>query len=188
MKNIGIKVGDIMTRELVSVKPELSLLECARVMVRKRVGNLVIEEEGTLKGIITEKDIIWALTKKGQKDLTKIKASDISPRKLTTIKPNADLISAIKLMQKSKFRRLPVVVKNKLVGMLTLKDILRIEPALFEIAQGHSSWQIKEETDKLKRKQHPGKFDFGLCEQCGNQDFLESIDNRLLCESCIEKM
>jgi signal-transduction protein with cAMP-binding, CBS, and nucleotidyltransferase domain len=157
-------------------------------MVKKRVGSLILEEKGILKGIITEKDIIWALTKKSQKDLNKIKCSDISPRKLTTIKPNADLMTAIKLMQKSKFRRLPVVVKERLVGLLTLKDILRIEPALFEIACGHNSLEIKEERDKLKRKDHQGKFDFGLCENCGKEDFLETTDGRLLCEDCIEKM
>jgi len=188
VKDIGIKVGDIMTRDFISVKPEINLLECAKIMMKKRVGSLILEEKDELKGIITEKDIIWALTKKGQKDLKKIKCSDISPRKMTTIKPNADLMTAIKLMQKSKFRRLPVVVKDKLVGLLTLKDILRVEPALFEITQGHSTWQIREENNKIKRKKHSGKFDYGVCEECGKQDFLELLDGKLLCEVCIEKI
>jgi CBS domain-containing protein len=188
MKNIGIKVGDIMTRDFVSINPTTSLLDCARMMMKKRVGSLILEKENELRGIITEKDIIWALTKKSQKDLKKIKCSDISPRKMTTIKPNADLMSAIRLMQKSKFRRLPVVVKNRLVGMLTLKDILRIEPALFEIACSNNLLEIKEEKDKLKRKSHQGKFDFGMCEECGKQDFLEFIDGKMMCEECIDKM
>ena len=188
VKDIGVKVGDVMTRELISIDPKTSLLECAKIMMKKRVGSLILKEKDSLKGIITEKDIIWAITKKGQKDLTKIKCSDISPKKLTTIKPQADLMQAIKVMQKSKFRRLPVVIKNKLVGMLTLKDILRIEPALFEIACGHSTWQIKEEDDKLKRKENPGNFNYGVCEECGTETMVSKVDNKQMCENCIEKM
>jgi CBS domain-containing protein len=188
MKEIGVKVGDIMTREYISVKPDTSLLDCAKTMVKKRVGSLILQEKDVLKGIITEKDIIWALTKKSQKDLSKIKCSDISPRKLTTIKPAADLMTAIKLMQKSKFRRLPVAVEGKLVGLLTLKDILRIEPDLFDIACNRNLFEIKEEKTKLKRKDSPGNSDFGECEECGNEAMREKVDSRLLCQDCLEKI
>jgi CBS domain-containing protein len=186
--DIGIRVGDVMTRDFISVKPETSLLTCAKLMIKKRVGSLIIQEGNKLKGIVTEKDIVWAVTKKSNKDLDKIKCSDISPRKMTTIKPSADLMTAIKLMQKSKFRRLPVLINDKLVGMLTLKDILRIEPALFEIAQGRSSLSIKEEREKIKKRKARGEFKFGLCEECGREGIVESADGKLLCDDCIDKM
>lgn len=185
---IGVKVGDIMTREMIAVSPEVSILDCAKIMMKKHVGSLIIKKEGFLKGIITEKDIIWALTKKSKKDLSRVKCSEIMPRKLVTIKPNADLFSALKVMQKSKFRRLPVVVKGRLVGLLTLKDILRIEPALFEIAGGHNFLEIREEDEKFKRKKEPGKFDVGICEECGEEGLIEDVDGKKMCSSCIEKM
>jgi len=69
---IGVKVGDIMTREFISVKPETSLLDCARKMIKKRIGSLILEEKGELRGILTERDIIWAMTKQSKTDLNKI--------------------------------------------------------------------------------------------------------------------
>ena len=57
---IGIKVGDIMTRNFVSVKPILSVSDCAREMIKKHVGSLVVQENQVLKGILTEKDIVRA--------------------------------------------------------------------------------------------------------------------------------
>ena len=180
---IGVKVGDVMTRDFVSVNPHISLLDAARVMVKKHVGSLIVEEKDILKGIITDKDIIWALTKKPN-HLSKITVGDISKRKVQTIKPNADLYAALKTMQKSKFRRLPVTVNKKIIGLLTLKDILRIEPALFEIAQGHHTLEIREETEKLKRKKNPEEYNLGICEECGNEGLLEKSDGIMLCESC----
>ena len=183
---IGIKVGDIMTRNFISVSPETSILNCARKMAKKRVGSLILEEQGELKGIITQGDIIWALTKKSKKDLDEIKASSIAPKKLVTIKPSADLYDALQKMKKTKYRWLPVTVKKNVIGFLTIKDILRIEPSLFEIAGDY--FQIKEEEKKLKKRKAGERFTEGLCEECGNYDILYKVDNRLICESCRDSM
>ena len=43
---IGIKVGDIMTRDFVSVKPDTNIINCAKLMMKKRVGSLILEEDG----------------------------------------------------------------------------------------------------------------------------------------------
>jgi len=123
---IGIKVGDIMTRDFVSAKPDISVLQAIKLMVKKRVGSLILEEKNILKGILTEKDILWALSKKNsKKDLSKINAIEICTKKITTIKPSADIVDAIRLMRKAKFRRLPVTIKKRVIGLLTEKDILR---------------------------------------------------------------
>jgi len=184
--NTGVKVGDIMTRNFISVSPEKSLLECAKKMVKKRVGSLILEEKGRLRGIITEGDIIWALTKKSEKELGKIKAREIAPRKLVTINPSADLSNALQKMKRTKYRWLPVIVKGNLIGLLTLKDILRIEPELFDAAVGFMG--IREEGEKLKRIKQGDKFKEGMCEECGNFDILYSVDNRLICEACRDSM
>ena len=105
----GIKVGDLMTRKFIHTTPETNLKECAKIMVKKRVGSLLIKEEDKLKGILTEKDIVWAIVKKSASDLENIKASDLMRRKLTIIKPGADITDAMKKIKKKKIRRLPVV-------------------------------------------------------------------------------
>jgi len=183
---IGIKVGDIMTRDFISVKPETSILDCAKKMVKKRVGSLILEENSQLKGIITEGDIIWAMTKKSRRDLGKIKAKEIAPKKLITIKPSADLYDALQKMNKTKYRWLPVTVNKNIIGFLTLKDILRIEPGLFETAS--EIMQIREESAKLKRVKAGESFKEGLCEGCGEFGILYQVDNRMLCEYCREEM
>ena len=72
--------------------------------------------------------------------------------------------------------------------MLTLKDILKIQPELFEIAQGHSSLEIREESEKFKRKKYSGEFKFSACEECGKEALVENIDGKLMCQDCIEEM
>ncbi|MFH1500367.1 MAG: CBS domain-containing protein [archaeon] len=183
-----IKVGDVMTRNFAAVSSDTNLIDCARLMMKKRVGSLIVKDKQRLQGIITEKDIIWALTKKSQIDLKNIKVKDIAARKVATIKPSADIFQAIKRMKKLKFRRLPVVVNRNVIGMLTLNDIIRIEPSLFDIS--HSGFNIKEESDKLRRKAQDGGrwIREGMCEECGNYNLLYKLDGRVICSSCKDSM
>lgn len=67
----GVKVGDLMTRNFIYVGQEINLRDCATMMVKKRVGSLIVKEGDLLKGILTEKDILWAIVKKSKKDLKK---------------------------------------------------------------------------------------------------------------------
>jgi CBS domain-containing protein len=182
----GIKVGDIMTRNFVSVNPDTNLVDCAKEMMKKRVGSLVLKEDQKLIGLLTEKDIIWAMSKKSGRDLRKIKARDIASRKVATIKPSSDLYEALQRMKKLKFRRLPVVIKGNVIGMLTLKDVLRIEPALFtDINQFE---KVKEESEKLRRIKGTKWSKEGVCEECGGFDLLYKLDGMLVCESCKDAM
>jgi len=172
---IGIKVGDVMIRNFISAKPNISVLAAVNLMVKKRIGSLIIQEKGILKGILTEKDIMWALSKK--RDLSDVKAIDICTRKITTIRPSADIYNAVKVMKKTKFRRLPVVIKKKVIGYLTLKDVLRIQPELFEIArQGYE----KHEVGNLIKE--------GICEECERFDLLYRKDDKLVCGVCKDKL
>jgi CBS domain-containing protein len=179
---IGVKVGDLMTRNFVSAKPEISVLNSVNLMVKNRVGSLILEEKGILKGILTESDIMWALSKKG--DLSGIKAIDIATKKITTIRPSADVYDAVKIMKHAKFRRLPVTVKKTVIGYLTLKDILKIQPELFEIAIEGA--RIREEDEKFARIEDAVPFEEGICEECENFDMLFHQDGRFICESCME--
>lgn len=169
---LGIKVGDVMIRSFVSTKPDISLLAAVDLMVKKRIGSLILQEKGILKGILTEKDIMWALSKK--KDLSEVKAIDICTRKITTIRPSADIYDAVRVMKKTKFRRLPVVIKKKVIGYLTLKDVLKIQPELFDIARhGYE----KHEVGTIIRE--------GICDKCEKFGFLYKRHDQLICEECV---
>lgn len=180
---IGVKVGDIMTRNFSSIKPDATLIYAAREMIKKRVGSLVVIDKEELKGLITERDIIWAMVKRSS-GWNKILVKDVAKRKVHTINPSTDLFIALQKMKNTGYRWLPVTVKKGVIGLLTLKDILRVEPSLFETAQ--EILQIKEETSKLKRLQQikSGKMIEGVCDECGSTDILHSVDGRLVCEGC----
>lgn len=187
---IGIKVGDVMTRGFVSVSPETSLTECAKKMIAKRVGSLIVISGQKLEGILTEGDIMRGVTLK--KDLSKIKAKDIMTKNVVTIGPSEDIYNALIKMKGKRIRWLPVTVKGHVIGMLTIKDILRIEPSLFDIVREFVP--IKEEEEKLRAIQLRKKrralasgeiwAKEGECEECGAYGILYNIDGRLLCEDC----
>ena len=183
MKNI--LVADIMTRDPVIVRPDTSLLECAKKMVRKRLGSLLIIDKKRLVGFISNKDILWALIKKPRDELSKIKAIDISPKKIATIKPLSTIEEAIKKMKKVKFYRLPVIKDKGIVGMITLKDILNFHPELYQELRELA--QIREEAEKLRRIKKARSRDLireGICEECGNRDTLYRVNGMLICGNC----
>jgi predicted transcriptional regulator len=181
-----IKVADIMTRDPIKIKPETHLLDCAKIMVKKRVGNLLLVHKKKLVGTISRKDILWALVKKSKKDLSSIKAIDISPKKIGTIRPSATVDETIKKMKRLKFPRLPVIQNNELVGLITRRDILNFSPEAYPELEELE--QIREETRKLKRiKQRKTKLPSaieGVCEECGNFDVLYGTDGSLICVNC----
>lgn len=185
---MSILVSDVMTRTPVTAKPDANLLDCARKMVKKKVGSLLLVKDKRLVGFISEEDILWALVKKSRKDLASIKAIDISPRKIAKIDPYRSVKDAIVKMKKLGFERLPVIHEGKLVGMITSKDIFNFHPEFYPELEEMTA--IREESRKLKRVKEAGKKSVrdGICEECGNRDILSSFNGMLICESCRNSM
>jgi predicted transcriptional regulator len=150
-------------------------------MVQKRAGSLLLVSGKRLVGIISRKDILWALVKKSKEDLSQIRAIDISPRKIATIKPTKTIGEALKKMKKLKFERLPVIKNKELVGIITLRDILNFHPEIYPELKEYE--QIQEESQKLQRYKKR-KVSDGICEECGNRDMLIEFNGMLICESC----
>lgn len=180
---IGIKVGDVMTRQLVSVTPSENVIDCAKKMAGQDVGLIIVKKGGKLSGVLTERALIWALTKKG--NLKNVRASDIMLRKINTIKPSRDIYEALLRMKKQKTRWLPITVNGRVIGILTINDILRIEPGLFELVRGNMN--IREAENKLHRSTNGNGgnwHDEGECDRCGAYDLLQNYEGELVCEGC----
>ena len=184
MKNV--LVADVMTRNPISIKPDANLLECAKKMVKKRVGSLLLVHKKKLVGFISQQDILWALVKKSKKDLSTIKAIDISPKKIAKIKPSRTIKESISKMKKLKFERLPVIHKGNLLGIVTIKDILNFHPEFYPEFDEFA--KIRQETEKLKRVKKASSISEGICEECGNRDILYRFNGMLVCESCKNSM
>ena len=181
-----ILVSDVMTRYPITINAKTNLQECAKTMIAKKVGSLLLIDKSRKKklvGFLSQKDILWALVKKSKEDLKNIRAIDVSPRKIATIKPNSTIDDALKKMKKTKFERLPVIHENELVGMITIKDILTFNPEIYTELEEFA--QIREEAEKLQRiKKAKQKRIEGICEECGNRDFLQDFNGTLICENC----
>lgn len=179
----GYKVHDCMTTKPISVSAEASLEECAKVMVQNHVGALVIKDDHHSKGLITEQDIVRKVIAKGTNPLTK-KVKDFMETKLITTSPNDDIYDALIKMRDSNIRHLPVLDNGKMVGLLTLKDVLKIEPQLFELLV--EKFELREETRKPINRIISNE---AICQGCGAYvENVKKIKGSLLCERCAAEM
>jgi CBS domain-containing protein len=177
----GVRVSDAMTFEPIVITPKTKLQDAAKLMQEKEIGSLVVLEDNELKGIVTEWDIVRKAVAEG-KDTKAIQASDIMATNLVTIDPNKDIYEALTSMRNNDVRHLPVVSKKKLVGYLTLKDILKIQPELFDIMV--ENFKLREELSKpVGRRQAKGS-----CAMCGIESNALFDDNGIfLCRNCKHK-
>lgn len=182
----GILVADVMTRDPITISPSTNLFECTKKMVRKRVGSLLLTEGKRLVGIISRKDILWVIVKKSSADLKDIKAIDISPKKIATIKPDATIKEALEKMKQYKFRTLPVIQDKELVGLVTIRDILTFSPEAYPELEEFE--QIREESRKLKNIKKVREIRGGICEECGREGILYKVHGNLICEMCRDRM
>ena len=129
-----ILVADAMTTKPVICSPDLALVHVANLMADENVGSILVVDKNKLLGLITESDFVQKIIAE-KVEVKNSKVKDFMTSDITTIMPNEDIITAIELMRKHDFRRLPVVENGVLKGMLTMKDILRIQPQLVELMQ-----------------------------------------------------
>lgn len=128
----GYKVLDVMTNKPIIASKELSMKDAAKFMKEKSVNSLLIIENELPIGIITDEDCVRKVLAEGL-DAKKTRIKEIMSNELVTIQPNKDIYDALILMRDHGIRQLPVLDGKKLVGFLTLKDILKIEPELIDL-------------------------------------------------------
>ncbi len=122
--NFLTRVKDLMSSPPITASKEVCIDELANLMYQNRIGSvLIVDKEGNLEGIVTERDIIYAVAKK--KVGKCFPAYTIMTEDPITVGPDTTLFEAVKLMRTNRIRHLPVVIEGKKpVGMLSLRDIL----------------------------------------------------------------
>lgn len=129
--NSGLRVLDAMTIRPVVATPLMTLRDVASIMERRHVGSVLIMNGRELLGIVTESDYVRRAILEGY-DPIKTPVSRIMTKDLVTVSPGLDLFDALMLMKDADIRHLPVVDEGKLVGFVTIKDILSVQPHLME--------------------------------------------------------
>jgi len=121
MKN----VGGVMTRNVKTITPDDTMENAAELMKKHRIGCLVVVRKDKPIGIVTERDITYKIVAGGKGGNTKVR--EVMSKNLKTMEEDRSLLDAAKLMAAHVIRRLPVVKSGKLVGIVTIEDIMKSE-------------------------------------------------------------
>lgn len=117
------RVGEVMTRKLVTTETIDEPIVAMQVMTKKDIGSVVVTKDGKPVGILTWKDIIRRVYPEGR--YRKVTAEEIMSKPLITIEADAYLGKAEKIMTDEGIRRLLVVDNGEIVGIVTQKDLMR---------------------------------------------------------------
>jgi CBS domain-containing protein len=121
-KAINEPIKFLMTSKVISVLTTAKIGEAIDMMKKHKVGGLpVVDEDGHVWAIVTEKDILTLFSGK----IRGAKVTDLMSKSVITAKPEISIIEAEKVMIKNCFRRLPIVSNSEFIGMATVRSILR---------------------------------------------------------------
>ncbi|UCC28506.1 MAG: CBS domain-containing protein [Candidatus Bathyarchaeota archaeon] len=144
---MSLKVEDAMIRDVIAVDATSTVKEAVEIMNEHEIGCLVVIENHRLIGILTERDVLKRVLA-ATKDPKKTKVGEIMTTRVFTVSPETDLEEAARLMFENDVKKLPVVSKGKLVGLVTLTDLARFQPEIIRLLRR----LIGENTPKRMKK------------------------------------
>lgn len=131
-------ISGILSRDCITVQQTHSLRDVARVLTDNGIGAVpVLDRSGSLVGILSERDLVHSLN--GDMDLDSHMASDLMTRNLIVTSPEVSSSDLMKLMTDHKIRHVPIVRDNRLLGIVSIGDVVK---RLLE--------KLEEETEQLR--------------------------------------
>jgi len=115
-------VQDLMTPDPITLPETATLLDAARTMRQAGIGNVVVLHGEAVCGIVTDRDIVVRGIADGR-DPRATTLGDVCSRNLTTLSPDDQLETAVRLIRAHAIRRLPVVKRGRAIGILTMGDL-----------------------------------------------------------------
>lgn len=116
----------LANREIFSLSPTMSAEEAARYMAERNVGAVVVLEQGELAGLLSERDILTKVVATAR-DPKKTRVSEIMSVNLVLVDANRTYEDCLALMKQNAIRHLPVVDNGKLLGLVSLRDLLQVD-------------------------------------------------------------
>ena len=171
-----------MSRPPVTARETDNVITVSRLMVKYNIGCVIITDKaGKPTGIITERDIVQRVAAKNILP-SEVKVVDTMSKPVVSISPGTLINEAAKLMNSSKIRRLAVIDSGKLVGILTMKDILEVTPALIDLILEKS--RIMELESPRSRSRLAG-----YCDECEAwSDHLMQKEGVFVCQDCAKDL
>jgi CBS domain-containing protein len=147
-------VSEVMTRASITESPSESLKTAAAAMWAQQTGSLLVMEGDTLLGIITERDIMKCVAR--GLDFEHTSVSDVMTKGVQTATPYTTVSEAARQMASRWIRHLPVVEDNKVVGMISQRDLVGIFAALAKEPDG-----VELASDELVRERRLARIESG---------------------------
>jgi len=187
MSEIGLTskmfVKDVMSSPVVTLDEFVTSNKVAKIMAKKALGCVIVTNKiGKPVGIITERDLVQrVLAKNLVPDAVEAKSIMTSP--LLTISPESTVTEAAKQMNSLNIRRLGVIYKGSLNGIVTSKDVLGVMPELIEIIQEKTLIDCSTEIDQ--NTDIPSAPMSGYCDNCAiYSENLKLINGENVCDDC----
>jgi CBS domain-containing protein len=170
-------VREAMSSPVVTVDEGSSVVKVSEIMAENEIGAIiVISKEGKPVGIVTERDLVYRVIAKGSSP-KEVMVEDVMSSPLQTVGPEESLEAAMSTMNKINVRRLGVVYKGNLEGVISDKDVIRIMPTIIEIVRERSKIQSGDISSGLSL--------MGYCSRCNMYSMnLRRGDGGFLCEDC----
>lgn len=142
---IPMKAEDVMNREVITLDENVSAKKAAEIIAKEGVSAVIVTADGKAIGILTERDILKRIVVE-DKNSVETKLREIMSSPLVTIGPSVDLEEAARIMFEKKIKNLPVINDNRLIGLINLQDICRLQPEVLKILR-----QLMETPKNLQR-------------------------------------
>lgn len=114
-----------MVKDVITLQTGASAYDAVKLMNKNGIGCLVALDNGKIVGILTESDLLERVLEKC-KNPKETRVSEIMTRQVIVGKPDMQLVEAARLMFENKVKKLPIVERNRLAGIVTLTDIARV--------------------------------------------------------------
>lgn len=171
-----VLVRDIMNSPVISASPHDTIKDIATKMKEERIGSIIIMEKEKTVGIVTDWDIVSNAVVKDVKP-SLLKASEIM-QKLHIIEGEEGVTEAARMLRHHNIKRLGVVYKNRLVGIISASDVIAVTPDLVDV--------ISEKAALIRGEigRSAGNVS-GYCDECGEwSDLLQYSEGTFTCEEC----
>lgn len=175
-----VLVRDIMNSPVITAAPGDSVRDIAKRMREEKIGSIVVMDKNNPVGIVTDWDIVAAGVVKDVKP-SQIKAAEVM-RDIHTIEGEESITEAARLLRKHNIKRLGVVYKKRLVGIISSSDVIAVTPELVDVVSEKAAI-IRGEFGR------PAGKVSGYCDECGEwSDLLQYDEGTFICEVCRGEM
>jgi CBS domain-containing protein len=125
---------DSKGHQVLSVEPDAKLAAAVKILGEKKIGAVLVMSQGGIEGILSERDIVRVLAERGGHVLEE-PVSDVMTRKVVSCRQSDTVAGIMEMMTVGKFRHLPVVEDGKVVGLISIGDIVKRRVQEYETEQ-----------------------------------------------------